>query len=272
MGIQGYNNPPVGADGVIARAQYRSENFVPGASGWSIKKDGTAEFQTAVLRGSVSVGTPGNPQISIYTLSGAAVIDLPTGDTSEITPSRIIARMVGVDEITVISSARLTGAITANREAGIWLQSQANNGTTREKVVIGSVVDTGPGAGITSWASMEPTLIQLGSNLTQVTNSFQVDQDSKFNGIITGPKIAGFALLSFTALTSFTQAVVFPAAFATVPVVVTNINNGSASAAHWSSRAISITTTGFTLFVYAEAAGAAQTWVSVSVQWIAIGS
>lgn len=272
MGIQGYNNPPVGADGVIARAQYRSVNFVPGTSGWSIKKDGTAEFQTAVLRGSVSVGTPGNPQVSIYTLSGAAVIDLPTGDASEVTPSRIIARMVGgVDEVTVISSARLTGSIS-NGEAGIWLQSQAKTGTTREKVIIGSVVDTGPGSGITNWVSMEPTLIQLGSNLTQVTNSFQVDQDAKFNGIITAPKVAGFVLVSFTTQTSFTQSVVFPTAFATVPVVVTNINNGSASVAHWSSRAISISTNGFTLFVYSETGAAAQTWANVSVQWMAIGS
>lgn len=73
----------------------------------------------------------------------------------------------------------------------------------------------------------------------------------------------GSVSISFTTQTSFTQAVSFPVAFSSSPVVTTNINSGAAATGGWISRAINITTSGFTLFV----SGASATWSSVSVQW-----
>lgn len=46
MGFDGFQNVPVGAQGTIARPVFKSENYVPGVSGWAIFKDGTAEFNT----------------------------------------------------------------------------------------------------------------------------------------------------------------------------------------------------------------------------------
>jgi hypothetical protein len=46
MGFDGFQNSPVGAQGIIARNVFKSENYVPGVSGWAIFKDGTAEFNT----------------------------------------------------------------------------------------------------------------------------------------------------------------------------------------------------------------------------------
>lgn len=75
----------------------------------------------------------------------------------------------------------------------------------------------------------------------------------------------GSASISFTTQTSFTQAVSFPVAFASTPVVMTNINSGSGSTGSWGSRAISIGTSGFTIFVF----GPSATWSNVTVQWAA---
>lgn len=79
----------------------------------------------------------------------------------------------------------------------------------------------------------------------------------------------GTASISFTSQTSFTQSVTFPTAYAATPVVMTNIHFGSGNAAHWSSRAINITSTGFQIFVFADTAATAQTWAAVPVQWMA---
>lgn len=81
---------------------------------------------------------------------------------------------------------------------------------------------------------------------------------------------SGMASVSFTAQSSFTQAVTFPIPFAEPPQVFTNIASNNAVTARWGSRAISITETGFTLFVFeGDAADPAQTWVSIPVQWFA---
>ncbi|MFI7547200.1 hypothetical protein [Actinoplanes sp. NPDC049599] len=79
----------------------------------------------------------------------------------------------------------------------------------------------------------------------------------------------GTEIVSFTSLTSTTIAVAFGKTFTgTLPQVFTEINSGAGSAARWGSRAINITATGFTLFLFVtDAASAAATWASVPVGW-----
>ncbi|MFD5266760.1 hypothetical protein [Streptomyces sp. NPDC058335] len=79
----------------------------------------------------------------------------------------------------------------------------------------------------------------------------------------------GIVLVSFTSLTSFTQTVTFPEAFPAVPTGVdTEIQSGAGPTARWDTRAITVTSTGFTLFCYVtDAASAAATWASVPVFW-----
>jgi hypothetical protein len=79
----------------------------------------------------------------------------------------------------------------------------------------------------------------------------------------------GTVLVNFTSLGSFTTAVNFGFTFPTAPVVVTNIDSGAGSTARFETRAITLTTTGFTLFVYTSVIGATATWVDVPVSWIA---
>jgi hypothetical protein len=78
----------------------------------------------------------------------------------------------------------------------------------------------------------------------------------------------GTALVNFATLSSFTAAVNFSFTFPSAPTVMTNIDVGSGATARWESRAITTTTTGFTLFVY-QSQAVTGTWVDVPVSWIA---
>lgn len=50
-----FSNPIVGGT-VLIRPAIKSPNFITGVSGWSINKEGSAEFNDVVIRGSVNIG------------------------------------------------------------------------------------------------------------------------------------------------------------------------------------------------------------------------
>jgi hypothetical protein len=78
----------------------------------------------------------------------------------------------------------------------------------------------------------------------------------------------GTVLISFTTLNASTAVVNFGFTFPTVPTIVTNIDSGAGATARWESRAITATTTGFTMFVYQSQANTG-TWVDIPVSYIA---
>jgi hypothetical protein len=60
-----FQNPIVGGTALV-RPAINSPNYVAGVSGWAIKRDGSAEFASAVLRGEVDIGPASpNPRIII---------------------------------------------------------------------------------------------------------------------------------------------------------------------------------------------------------------
>jgi hypothetical protein len=80
-----FSNPIVGGN-VLVRTAIQSRNFVAGVSGWSINRDGSAEFNNAVIRGELVVGTapqqltisstvPAELQTFYSTFYGASVTD-----------------------------------------------------------------------------------------------------------------------------------------------------------------------------------------------------
>lgn len=81
-------------------------------------------------------------------------------------------------------------------------------------------------------------------------------------------ELTGTASVSFTSLTSTFVSVSFGATFPAAPAVTTNIDSGSGPTALWGSRATSITTTGFSLYLYSSNVVAA-TWASIPVTWVA---
>jgi hypothetical protein len=81
---------------------------------------------------------------------------------------------------------------------------------------------------------------------------------------------AGLALVSFTNVTNFTMPVVFPEPFPTPPIMSCEIVSGSGVTGRWEARPITITATGFTLFVLlTDLAEGADTWTNIPVHWIA---
>jgi hypothetical protein len=75
MGLQGgFGNPPVGNQGTLERPAIKSPNYVPGTTGWSIKRDGTVDLNGGVFRGSIIVGPATGNRIEINVISG--VIDM----------------------------------------------------------------------------------------------------------------------------------------------------------------------------------------------------
>lgn len=75
---------------------------------------------------------------------------------------------------------------------------------------------------------------------------------------------AGAVDVSVVAATSASVALLFLRPFAQVPSVSTNISSGAGGIALWQSRAIGVTTTGFTVFVYTTGGAITGT---VPVQW-----
>lgn len=85
------------------------------------------------------------------------------------------------------------------------------------------------------------------------------------------PVQAGSTLINFTAQTSWTEAVVFPTSFSGQPRMSCNIASGSGNAARWGARAINVTSTGFTIFVFrGDNTDPAETWTNIPVHWIAV--
>lgn len=83
----------------------------------------------------------------------------------------------------------------------------------------------------------------------------------------------GTELVSFTSQSSFTVVVPFGFTFPSPPAMSTEIVSGSGTTARWGSRAINITTSQFTLFVFGNNDGGTTdttTWDDIPVSWIAI--
>lgn len=78
----------------------------------------------------------------------------------------------------------------------------------------------------------------------------------------------GTTNVTFTSVTSNTSSVSFGFTFPAAPRVMTNIDSGAGATALWCSRAINISTTGFSMFVF-QTQGSAGTWTSIPVSYTA---
>lgn len=76
---------------------------------------------------------------------------------------------------------------------------------------------------------------------------------------------AGVVTMSVTAAFNATLPVLFNVPYAVAPAVATNINSGSGSVFGWVSRAIGVSTTGFTMFIFHPTS--VPNTFSVPVQW-----
>jgi hypothetical protein len=87
------------------------------------------------------------------------------------------------------------------------------------------------------------------------------------------PMQTGQVSVSFSNLALYTTTVTFPVPFTSTPRVFTNIASLSGPTARWGARGCDVSTTQFTLFLFAgELEDGEDTWSSIPVQWLAVGS
>lgn len=90
------------------------------------------------------------------------------------------------------------------------------------------------------------------------------------SGLTSGATVTGTVSISFTAQNTTTATVSFGSTFSSPPAVMTNIDSGAGPTARWTSRAINITTTGFTVFAYYAADNTTTaTWSNIPISWVA---
>lgn len=116
-------------------------------------------------------------------------------------------------------------------------------------------------------AALNTTVVDQASSIADLDARIDTNQTNITN--LTNWTRHGTVLVNFTSSGSFTTVVNFGFTFPTVPAVVTNIDSGAGPTARFETRAITLTTTGFTLFVYSSVVGGTATWVDVPVSWVA---
>lgn len=76
----------------LIRSAINSPNYVPGVSGWSINKDGSAEFFDVDIRGRLATGAAPDAYVELFdTESGYAQVVLSTNDPNQIAPGYVFA-------------------------------------------------------------------------------------------------------------------------------------------------------------------------------------
>jgi len=115
--------------------------------------------------------------------------------------------------------------------------------------------------------NIDSDIVTIQSDITAVENSVTAVQTSITN--LTNWSRRGTASISFTTLSAFTAVVNYGFTFPSVPTVMTNIDSGVGATSRWESRAISATTTNFTLFLY-QSNAVTNTWTDIPVSWTAL--
>jgi len=122
------------------------------------------------------------------------------------------------------------------------------------------------------------TAAQFNTHVRDNLNYLKTQTDTNASNISTGNTNItnltnwtrrGATSVSFSNANSNTSSVSFGYTFPGIPTVMTNIHTGAGDAARWGSRAISTTTTGFTLLVFAPTT-ATVSWSGIEVTWEAI--
>ena len=162
-----FSNPVVGGlFGELIRAAIRSPNYVTGVSGWTINRDGSAEFNNVTIRldlatGSIVVGPAGQPQVEIGSTANHGFIQFPTNEAFETSPAQIYA-----DKGTVTDTVRLH-IDSGTTEAGLGDSAQitlisAEDGVANDESISMRValVDI----------TLQNGLIELSANEVEVTN------------------------------------------------------------------------------------------------------
>ena len=141
----GFSNPVTNAIGTLVRTAMQSLGFLSGSTGWQIKRDGNAEFNQVIIRGSVLIGPIGGAHIFLDNTTGQITVIGAAGGKIVIDPNSTYPQLhffsndgtndafinaVSVPNSAVdigINSGVYTPADTVNRRGRLYLQDSADN-------------------------------------------------------------------------------------------------------------------------------------------------
>lgn len=259
-----FTNPLVAGTSLI-RTAIHSPNYVAGVSGWSINKDGSAEFNNVTSRGTLIVGgTLTDPAGSVRVQTEptfGAIIYLNPVDSTIPGDTYFAARLF---------AARLVNVSGSDETPYVKLESPFENAPstlhTSQIILWGQQTTSGT----------DNSFVELIGSKTQVDGNLTVAGTTTFTGKAFDPNSHtymrgenGAFLASWTTLDSVTFAVTFAHTFTNPPQVQTNIETNAGTTTRWSSRAYGVTTTGFTFWLYAPTSGATSSGSNVRLTWSA---
>lgn len=132
-----FSNPIVGGVTLI-RPAIQSPDYITGSAGWSINKDGSAEFNDVTIRGdgngdALIVGPNGGPQVQVGSSATAGYIQFPTNRPIENTVAQILVGVLNQGAANEAASLQITGPTVngATDQARFFLNSQNNDGSSQ---------------------------------------------------------------------------------------------------------------------------------------------
>lgn len=280
----------------LIRQAINSPNYVPGVSGWTINRDGTAEFADLNIRSSDGSGRSirlENGHLYVIEADGTTVLAEITPDASAGPAGGTGGGFVtygtdvgGNDIVTALENGQLFiadpnapttlhGGITAIIATPVFggyqivMSPISVAGTNAPLLILSAATAAGV---FDDYFDVIADTITFTARNAAAPSVLEVNTKSMtINGVPSKGAQADTPLISFAAATTATIAVVFATPFAAgvVPSVTTTIQATGATPAYWSSRAINVTNTGFNLFLYADRTGPAAAFANVPVAWIA---
>jgi hypothetical protein len=159
-----FNNPIVGGTQLV-RSAIQSQNFVTGVSGWSINRDGSAEFAAAILRGEVDIGIAPN-QMKFLGPAGipAALVAFYAAHTETLTAVQLFTDATGRYEYigNLSGGALVMGGVSATNvvQELMFLWNHSPNGQIQIgglNAVDVQLVQGGVSLDIGTWIDYGPT-------------------------------------------------------------------------------------------------------------------
>ena len=279
----GFANAVIGGAEFLIRSAIKSANYIAGLAGWRIARDGNAELNNATVRGSLIAGggnvTLNSSGLHIQGSGQQFDINIPAGFLAWNLPDN------GQKTQTVPGGLFLTpvtSAVATNKFASMFVGYQ-NQGLANEQIftaldfanyntkaapsIVGySQAANNAGADTTSVMQVAANEIDLTAN--KIIPSDDTLIDSKNHYYLRGEN-ASFVANIGTGAHNALIAVTFTHAFIRAPHVICTISDAGSQLIQWNARAINMTTTGFTFFMYNPNGTNTTGGASPTCQWTA---
>lgn len=123
----GFQNPVIAGSGELVIEDIHSRGYTPGVQGWSIDRNGSAEFNDITIRDRIEIGPDSGPQVVIDSTPTFGYIEFPTHGVSENMPARILSALLNPGAANEAGSMQIDGPSSLGATDRIELQLNAQN-------------------------------------------------------------------------------------------------------------------------------------------------